>query len=125
VEYESDYQPRASGVTDLINWPLPGKGDHPIFNEPNTGIRWTNIATLGPTGDLGDYIKLSGKREDAELLLGADATEKNSKGVLALCHDGKFIIQTFHTHNLAYDEAIPLWQNYIYNTLKAKYLETQ
>jgi hypothetical protein len=127
VEFESDFgvSAQAASITDLINWPLPGKSDHPIFNEPNSGFRWTNIATLGPFLDLGDYIKLSGKKEDAELLLGQIATEKNTHGTLAVCMDGKFIIQTFHTHNLAYEEAVPLWENYIYNALKAKYLEEQ
>ena len=28
-------------------------------------------------------------------------------------------------YNLAYDEAVPLWENYIYNTLKTKFLEEQ
>ncbi len=124
VEFESDYGWDTGGVNDLINWPLPGKNDHPVFNEPNTGFRWTNIATItGP--DIGDYIILSGKKDDAELLLGTIATEKNTHGTLALCNDGKFIIQTFRTHNLAYEEAVPLWQNYIYYVLKAKFLEGQ
>ena len=125
VEFESDYGFSTGSVNDLINWPLPDKSDHPILNEPNSGFRWTNIATWGPFFDLGDFIKLSGKKDDAELLLGAIATEKNSHGTLAVCKDGKFIIQTFHTHNLAYEEAVPLWENYIYNALKAKYLEEQ
>jgi len=125
VEFESDYGLSTGSVNDLINWPLPGKSGHPILNEPNTGFRWTNIATWGPFFDLGDFIKLSGKKDDAELLLGAIATEKNTHGTLAVCKNGKFIIQTFHTHNLAYEEAVPLWENYIHNTLKAKYLEEQ
>lgn len=125
VEFESDYGLSTGSVNDLINWPLPDKAGHPIFNEPNTGFRWTNIAAIRGPDDLGDFIKLSGKKDDAELLLGAIATEKNTHGTLAVCKGGKFIIQTFHTHNLAYEEAVPLWENYIYNTLKAKYLEEQ
>ena len=125
VEFESDYNLTTATGNDLINWPLPGKNNHPIFNEPNKGFRWTNIAAVTGPWDLGDFIKLNGKKDDAELLLGAIATEKNTHGTLAVCNNGKFIIQTFHTHNLAYDEAVPLWENYIYNALKAKYLEEQ
>lgn len=125
VEFESDYGLGTGSSNDLVNWPLPGKSGHPIFNEPNTGLRWTNIAAIRGPDDLGDFIKLSGKKDDAELLLGAIATEKNTHGTLAICNNGKFIIQTFHTHNLAYEESVPLWQNYIYNTLKAKFIETQ
>jgi len=125
VEFESDYGLSTGSGNDLINWPLPGKSGHPIFNEPNKGLRWTNIAAIRGPDDLGDFIKLSGKKDDAELLLGAIATEKNTHGTLAICNNGKFIIQTFHTHNLAYEESVPLWQNYIYNTLKAKFIETQ
>lgn len=64
-------------------------------------------------------------KDVAELLLGAIATEKNTHVTLAVCNNGKFIIQTFHTHNLAYEKAIPLRQNYIYKILKAKYLEQE
>jgi hypothetical protein len=125
VEFENNYGTSGWNVNALINRPLNGKSDHPILNEPNSDFRWTNVATMRGPLDLGDYIKLSGKKDNAELLLGAFPNEDNTRGVLAICHKGKFVIQTFHTHNLAYEESVPLWQNYIYNTLKAKYLETQ
>jgi hypothetical protein len=144
IEYEKDYAKRFDwwtwgqwDVNQYIVWPLPDKGTHPILNEPNTGFRWTNVtswmdnywsAFFGANVtriDFGDFIRLSGKKPDAELLLGTLATEKNTHGVLAVGCNGRFIIQTFHTHNYAQAESIPLWENYIHNALKAKWLESQ
>jgi len=121
VEFEKDYWGRTGTATDYIQWPLPGKNDHPILNEPNKGIGYTNVAAFW-FGDLGDFIKVSGKKDDAELLLGTIATEKNSHGTLAVCNGGKFIIQTFSSHDYAMEESEALWENYIHNTLKAKHL---
>jgi len=121
VEFEKDYWGKTGTAVDYIQWPLPGKNDHPILNEPNKGIGYTNVAMFW-VGDLGDFIKVSGKKDDAELILGTIATEKNSHGTLAVCNGGKFIIQTFSTHDYAMEESVPLWENYIHNTLKAKHL---
>ncbi|MCK4724607.1 MAG: hypothetical protein KAT29_02340, partial [Anaerolineales bacterium] len=121
VEFEKNYVNTTGTVNDNIQWPLPGKNDHPVLNEPNSGIRYTNVAAFW-FGDLGDFIKVSGKKDDAELLLGTIATEKNSHGTLAVCNGGKFIIQTFSSHDHAMEESVALWENYIYNTLKAKHL---
>jgi len=121
VEFENNYTGRTGTVNDLLQWPQPGKSGHPILNEPNTGIRYTNVATFW-FGDLGDFIKVSGKKDDAELLLGTIATEKNTHGTLAVCSGGKFIIKTFSSHDYAMEESVALWENYIHNTLKAKHL---
>ena len=121
VEFEKDYLNKTGTANDYLQWPLPGKSGHPILNEPNSGIRYTNVSMFWE-GDLGDFIKVSGKKDDAELILGTIATEKNSHGTLAVCDDGKFIIQTFSTHDYAMEESVALWENYIYNTLKAKHM---
>jgi len=121
VEFEKNYWNKTGTANDYLQWPLPGKNSHPILNEPNSGIRYTNVAMFW-VGDLGDFMKVSGKKDDAELLMGTIATEKNSHGTLAVCNNGKFIIQTFSTHDYAMEESVPLWENYIHNTLKAKHL---
>jgi hypothetical protein len=121
VEFEKDYWGKTGTANDYIQWPLPGKSGHPILNEPNSGISYTNVAAFW-LGDLGDFMKLSGKKDDAELLLGTIATEKNSHGTMVVCNNGKFIIQTFSSHDYAMEESVPLWENYIHNALKAKHL---
>lgn len=126
IEYEKDYLARDYTLEEFIVWPLPDKGTHPILNEPNSGFSWTNVTSfwLGDN-ELGDYIRLNGKKPDAQLLLGTMAMEKNTHGTLAVGCNGKFIIQTFLSHSYAQKESIALWENYIYNALKAKWLESQ
>jgi hypothetical protein len=41
-------------------------------------------------------------------------------GVLYSCIDGRMVLQTFSTHDYAYDDMLHLWQNYMYNTLQAR-----
>jgi hypothetical protein len=120
VEFEQNYVNKTWDTNDYLQWPLPGKAGHPIFNEPNKNFKFTNVAIYW-TGDLGDFIKLSGKKEGAELLMGTIATEKNTHGTLAVCDGGKFIIQTFSSHDYAEEEIIPLWQNMITYVLKNKF----
>ena len=124
VEFEANYVNKTGTLNDYINWPLPGKSDHPIFNEPNSNIRFTNVAVYW-FGDLGDFMKLSGKKDDAELLMGTIATEKNSHGTLAVCNGGKFIIQTHSSHDFAMEEIVPLWENMITYALKSFFITSQ
>jgi len=124
VEFEANYVNKTGTLNDYINWPLPGKSDHPIFNDPNSNIRFTNVAVYW-FGDLGDFMKLSGKKDDAELLLGTIATEKNSHGTLAVCNGGKFIIQTHSSHDFAMEEIVPLWENMITYALKSFFMSSQ
>ncbi len=120
VEFEKNYVNKTWDTNDYLQWPLPDKAGHPIFNEPNKNFKFTNVAIYW-TGDLGDFIKLSGKKEGAELLMGTIATEKNTHGTLAVCDGGKFIIQTFSSHDYAEEEIVPLWQNMITYVLNNKF----
>jgi hypothetical protein len=124
VEFEKDYVNKTWDSNDYLQWPLPNKAGHPIFNEPNKNFKFTNVAIYW-FGDLGDFIKLSGKKEGAELLMGTIATEKNTHGTLAVCDGGKFIIQTFSSHDYAEEEIVPLWENTITYVLKNKFLGAQ
>lgn len=91
----------------------------PMFSEPNT------ISMLIPydimwIDDVGDMVKLNAG-SDAVLLAGALPKEYNAYGLLAECLDGRMIWQTFSTHDYKTQDMINLWQNYIINTLRARY----
>jgi hypothetical protein len=55
------------------------------------------------------------------MLAGIYAQEKNSYGVIAICHDDRVIIQTFSSHDYRQEDVVRLWENYIYTTLKAHF----
>jgi len=94
-------------------------GEHPVFHEPNEGISLVNYTTYW-LGDAGDLLKtISGG--DAEMLAGIYAQEKNGYGVIAVCHDDRVIIQTFSSHDYRQSDVVRLWENYIYNTLRAHF----
>jgi hypothetical protein len=121
VKVQGNYVGKTGTVNDLLIWPL--ETGHPILSEPNSGFRFTNVALYWPFWDLGDLMKKTGKKSDTKLLLGTIAQNKNDHGVLTVCMDGRLIIQTFSSHDLAAEEVIPLWENYIYNALKPRLLK--
>lgn len=91
----------------------------PLFSEPNI------ISMLIPYdvlwwGDAGDMLELI-PGSDAVMMAGAQSKEHNSYGLIAECMDGQMIWQTFSTHDYKDQDMINLWQNYIYNTLRARY----
>lgn len=94
-------------------------GEHPIFHEPNEGMSLVNYNPywFGDTGDLLKTIPGS----DAVLLAGTYAQEKNSYGLLASCHDGRVIIQTYSSHDYRQDDVVRLWENFIYNALRSHF----
>jgi len=100
----------------------PLDSENPILHNPNDGLTFSDILNYWAYDDIGDLIKLTGKG-DAKLLLGTKPTEKDKYGTLVVCLDGKLIWQTFCSHNLSYDEMVPVWENYIYNSLKARFME--
>ncbi len=111
VKYQSD-----QGVAESLYWLQP---EHPVFNEPNVvqplinyDRTWDNQA--------GDKIQLSGSG-DAVLLAGLKANDKGSSGQIAACMDNRVIVQTFSNHDYHEDQIVPLWENYIYNALKARF----
>lgn len=99
-----------------IWWLVP---EHPIFHEPNEGMSLAHYSTQW-YGDAGDFIRLA-PGGDATLLAGNLAWEKSSHGTLASCLDGQLILQTYSTHDYHKEDVIPLWQNYIYYTLKNRF----
>jgi hypothetical protein len=93
--------------------------DDPMFSEPNT-ISMLIPYDIAWVDDVGDLVKIN-PGSDAILLAGAQPKEYNSYGLMAECLDGRMIWQLFSTHDYKYQDMINMWQNYIYNTLKARY----
>jgi hypothetical protein len=94
-------------------------GEHPVFHEPNEGMSLVNYSPYW-SGDAGDLLKTI-PGSDAILLAGTYAQEKNSHGLLAVCHDDRVIIQTYSSHDYRQDDVVRLWENYIYNALRAHF----
>ena len=118
ITFHRDWQrARNANLNDYLVYLLE-PGD-PLFSEPNV------INMLIPYdvlwwGDAGDMLKLN-PGSDAVLLAGAQSKEHSSYGLIAECMDGQMIWQTFSTHDYRHQDMINLWQNYIYNTLRARY----
>jgi len=108
IRYQKDYQ-----LAESIYWWV---SDHPVFNEPNTVLPLLRYNRFW-ANQTGDQIRL-GSGGDATLLAGLAARSSNQEAVLATCYDGRVIIQTFSDHDYHEEDIIPLWQNYIYYTLK-------
>lgn len=115
IRYQKDWQ-----LADSIYWWVP---DHPVFNEPNTVLPLLHYSRYW-ANQTGDQIRLGGGG-DAVLLAGLAASPSNQEAVLATCYEGRVIIQTFSDHDYKQADVIPLWQNYIYNTLKNHFLAIQ
>jgi len=117
LSFQSDwYMPELR----VFYWTMP---ETPVFHEPNqipTQLR--NAAPLW-NGDLGDLLEVDARvanSPDAPLILASTNPDmKVSNGLLASCLGGRVILQTFRTHEYQHDDMLHLWQNYIYQTLKA------
>jgi len=111
---------------DWIDEPLdkqllfPINGTHPVHHFPNEGISLTNPSGYWMWTDLGDLMKLR-PGSDAQLLWGARSNVTDSYATAVSCLDGRLIIQTYSSHSYGQDRIVLMWQNYIYNTLKARY----
>jgi hypothetical protein len=113
------------GVRFQRNWDLAEsiywlQSDHPLFSEPNNTVALIHYSRYWQA-QAGDLIKLS-PGSNATLLAGTFQKQKSDYGVMATCYDGRVILQTFSNHDYRYNEIIPLWQNYIYYTLKNRFL---
>ncbi len=115
IRYEKDYP-----LAKSIYW---WASDHPVFNEPNTVLPLLHYDRYW-ANQTGDKIRL-GSGGDATLLAGLLAQPSSKGAVLATCYEGRVIIQTFSDHDYHQTDVIPLWQNYIYNTLKNHFLAIQ
>jgi hypothetical protein len=99
---------------------------NPILNEPNSGMSFSKSTNYwwDPNGkiayDVGDLVRLK-PGSSSKLLLGTTAQATDSHGTLTVCMDGRLILQTFSDHQFSLDNMSLLWQNYIYNALRARF----
>jgi hypothetical protein len=103
---------------------FPLEASHPLLHDPNDGIQFriTNYWALkfGTFDvDLGDLMRIAPGSE-AVMVLGTRGTEKNSYAVLAVCENGRFIIQSFPTHGYRKEHMTRYWENILYFLAKAR-----
>lgn len=98
----------------------PVDGSHPIHHEPNQAISLTNPSGYWINTDLGDLLELR-PGSDAVPLWSARVNIKDSYLTAVACFDNRLIIQTYSSHSYGQDRIELMWQNYIYNALKARY----
>jgi hypothetical protein len=110
VQFQADWP----DPENLALWPLVP--DHPVFSYPNSGMSMRKISPFWYY-EHGDLLK-KGSGGDATMLLGTIATSKYDHATLATCLEGRLILQTFCNLDYARSEITPLWENYIYYTLK-------
>ena len=107
-------------------WTLP---DAAVFHQPNQIPNQLRNAAGLWTGDLGDLLQVDPRatnNANGPIILASTNPEmKTSNGVLVSCLGGRMILQTFRTHEYQHDDMLHLWQNYIYQTLKAHLAYTQ
>ncbi len=119
VELQSDwYSPE---VRDM--WILAPQ--NPVMNVPNQ-ISQLDHAGIVWRGDIGDLLKIKRVNNqvigDATFLAGLTPANTSLNGMLTTCVGGRFIFQTFDSHEYKRVEMINLWKNYIYHTLNNHFL---
>jgi len=92
----------------------------PLFSQPNTISMLIPSRSFLWVGDIGDLLGTNAG-SDAVLLGGTQPKTYDAYGAIAECLDGRMVWQTFSTHDYLYQDMINIWQNYIYNTLLARY----
>ncbi len=106
---------------------FPLSPDNPILQKPNSGLGFSATTEFwwDPNGiidyDIGDLMKLAPDSK-ATILIGTTADSPSFHGTSTVCLDGKLILQTFSSHILTFDTMTPLWENYIYNALRTRYI---
>lgn len=99
--------------------------ENPIFNFPHKIPNQLGNTERLWIGDIGDLFEIKYKNGepvgDAVLLAGTNPTWKDDHGVLVSCLNGQMILQGFSSHEYRRQDIVPLWQNYIYQTLKNHY----
>jgi len=116
-----NYAGKNRSPNDLRIFPIDGV-NHPILNQPNSNISFDNPTPVWAYGDLGDLLSLTGSGS-GQLLMGLKPSDSSQNGVLAVCENGKVIMQTFNSHNYPERTMSLQWENYIYNALLSRFQE--
>ncbi|MBN2119142.1 MAG: hypothetical protein JW730_21410 [Anaerolineales bacterium] len=104
-------------VASSIYWLESGS---PFFTEPNIAIPLIHYDIYWAF-QAGDYLRLLPGSE-ATLLAGMYQNRDSDYGVIASCFEGRVILQTFCNHDYHESDIQLLWENYIYNTLKNRFI---
>ena len=126
VEFQKDFNSEfPMGLAGQVLYVLDPT--NPIANEPHDNLRisdvtgfWTKNYPIGTTDyDYGDKLhKLSGSK--AVIVFGLNVNEPET-GTVVSCIDGRLTLVTVSTHGYASERIRPLWENMIYQALKARY----
>jgi hypothetical protein len=127
VQFQQDFASVGPMGSSLALYPVDI--DNPILNEPNKDLRISFITEYWSewyksiNEHLYDYGDLLEKtiNSKASIVLAAKNQEVEKNATLVSCYDGRVILWTSSTHNYGHDRIVPLWQNMIYNALKARY----
>jgi len=92
----------------------------PMFSQPNIMSMLIPSRSFLWLGDIGDTLEINAG-SNAVLLAGTQPKYYDAYGTIAECLDGRMVWQTFSTHDYLDEDMIAMWQNYIYNTLLARY----
>lgn len=120
IEFDKDWSkvPPSRLVMFAVN------STNPIMLQPNNSLRFTDTTSYWWDPDLdidiGDWIRLATGSE-AQILISAVASEPPLHGTVVSCFNNRLILQSFSSHQLTYKAMKPVWENYIYNTLKARF----
>lgn len=118
VEFDKDW--RKVPPSRMVMFPV--NGAHPILNEPNTGLSFTDVTSYWAYEyDIGDWMKLT-PGSNAQLVVGTSTSDTMAHGTVTVCLDGQLILQTFSSHQLTFNAMRPVWENYIYQALKWRLL---
>jgi hypothetical protein len=105
-------------VRAQIMWPL--RPDHPILNEPNSDMSFTDVTSYwADKYDIGDLLRPA-PGGNPTFILGEKSWEPNNYGTVTVCIDDQLILQTFSSHQITYEQMEKLWENYIYFALSSR-----
>ncbi len=116
VDFDRNWED--TDINDTVIYAI--NGTHRAHHEPNEGLSLSNVTGYWLGFDLGDRMRLA-PGSTATPLWGLYGTSTSSDVVAVSCVDDRFIIQTYATHSYAQSRIVPVWQNYIYSTLRARY----
>ena len=94
--------------------------DEDIFEDPYLDINMPIDPIIFWDGDAGDFIRLESGSE-SEILAEVPSPD-HDYGLLTSCLSGRFLLQTFSTHDYSIYETTKLWQNMMRYTLKNHFI---
>jgi hypothetical protein len=115
-----NYAGKNRSPADIMLHPVNDPG-HAILNDPNSVSLTDGLTFFWDYSDLGSTMDLTGEG-DGLILLARSPSDSTQNGALAVCDDGRLILQTFSSHSFDETTMGKLWQNYIYHALKVRLL---